>query len=85
MSLIVSIITARKNSKRLKNKNIKKLNKKPLIYYTIKSSLTSKFIDKTYVSTDSKNIAKISKGYGAEVPYLRSKSFLVIKFRLLRQ
>ncbi len=38
----LTIIPARKASKRIKNKNIKLLNDYPLIYYTIKSALASK-------------------------------------------
>ena len=34
----------------------------------------SKYIDEVYVSTDSPKIAKISKSYGAKVPFLRSKN-----------
>ena len=41
----ISVIPARKNSTRLKNKNLKKINGKPLIYYSIQSSIKSKYID----------------------------------------
>ena len=37
-----AIILARKNSKRLKNKNFKLLNRKELIDYTIESAINSK-------------------------------------------
>ena len=46
---------------------------KPLIAWSIIQALKSKIFKKVYVSTDSKKIAKISKKYGAEVPFLRSK------------
>lgn len=68
---VVAVIPARARSKRLPSKNIKKLLGKPLIFYTIKAALRSKFIDRTIVSTDSKKIAKIAKKYGAEAPFLR--------------
>ena len=68
---ILAIITARGNSKGLLNKNLRTLNRKPLIYYPINAALNSKFIDDTIVSTDSPKIAKISKKYGAIVPFLR--------------
>lgn len=71
---IISIIPARSGSKGIKNKNIVKINSKPLIYFTIKQSLKTKLIQRTIVSTDSKKIAKISRKYGAEVPFLRPKS-----------
>ena len=56
---IISIIPARKNSKRLKNKNLLKINSKPLIYWSIQAALNSKYIDKVVLSTESKEIAKI--------------------------
>ena len=49
----VAIIPARANSLRIKNKNIKILNGKPLIYWSIKAALESKFIDDVYVTSDS--------------------------------
>lgn len=70
---ILAIIPARKGSKRIPFKNIKLLNKKPLVYYTIKTALKCHFIDKVIVSTDNKKIAKIAKKYGAKVPFLRPK------------
>lgn len=68
---ILSIIPARSGSKGLKDKNIRNLNGKPLIAYTIEASLKSKFITRTIVSTDSPAYADISKGCGAEIPCLR--------------
>lgn len=71
--MIIAVIPARKGSKRIKNKNIIKFNNKPMIYWTIKAAKDSKIFDYIFVSTDSKKIAKISKKYGAEVPFLRTK------------
>tara|TARA_Y100000591_G_C21819349_1_gene692692 strand:+ start:1148 stop:1837 length:690 start_codon:yes stop_codon:yes gene_type:complete len=71
---LLTLICARSGSKGLKNKNIKIFNKKPLIYYTIKSALSSKFINEVYVSTDSINISRIAKKYGAKVKFLRDKN-----------
>ena len=45
MKKILAITLARAGSKRIKKKNIKKLNGKPLVYYTIKAALDSKKID----------------------------------------
>ena len=64
---IVAIIPARAGSKGVKNKNIKKLNGFPLISYSILSAKKSKLIDKVFVSTDGKQISRVSKIYGAEV------------------
>ena len=69
----IAIIPARKNSQRLKNKNLKSFFGKPLIYYSICEAKKSKFISEVIVSTDSKSIANKSIKYGAKVPFLRSK------------
>lgn len=68
---IYSFIFARGGSKGIKNKNIKNFNGIPLIKYSIDISKNSKYIDKCFVSTDSKNIAKVSTENGAIIPYLR--------------
>ena len=68
---IISIIPARSGSKRVKNKNIKKLMGLPLLAHTVIHSLNSKLISRTIVSTDSKKYANIAQNYGAEVPFLR--------------
>ena len=69
----LAIIPARAGSKRLKNKNILNFAGHPLISWTINSSINSKYIDKTIVSTDSAVIKKIALDYGAEVPFKRPK------------
>jgi CMP-N,N'-diacetyllegionaminic acid synthase len=69
---ILGVIPARSGSKRVTNKNIKKLNGKPLIAYTIEAALNSN-LDQVTVSTDSEEIASISKDYGAEI-LMRSDS-----------
>ena len=68
---ILAIIPARSGSKRLPNKNILNLEGKPLIAWTIEEAKKSKYIDKIVVSTDSEQIAEISRQYGAEIPFLR--------------
>ena len=70
----VAIIPARSGSSRIKNKNIKIFNGKPMIAWSIIAAKKSKIFDYILVSTDSKKIASISKKYGAEVPFLRSKN-----------
>ena len=64
---ILSIIPARGGSKDIKRKNIKSLAGNPLIAYTIEASLKSNFIDRTIVSTEDEEIAKIAEKYGSEV------------------
>jgi len=66
-SKIIAIIPARRGSKGLPGKNVRLLNNKPLIYYTIREALRSKFLDRIIVSTDDKEITELAKVYGAEV------------------
>jgi len=72
--MIVGIIPARKNSKRIKNKNIKIFNGKPIIAWTIEKAIKSNIFDKIIVSTDSDKIANISLKYGAEISFKRPKN-----------
>ena len=70
---ILAIIPARGGSKGIKLKNLSKINGKPLVAFSIEHSLASKLINRTIVSTDSEEIAKVSEEYGAEIPIFRSK------------
>ena len=70
---VLGVTLARSGSKSVKNKNIVLINKKPLIYYTIKEALKSNYITNYIVSTDSKKIKNISEKYSAVVPFLRPK------------
>lgn len=69
----LAIIPARSGSKGIKDKNIKELNGKPLIAYTIEVARKSKIFEDIVVSTDSEKYADISKKYGALVPFLREE------------
>lgn len=71
MSKILAIIPARSGSKTVKNKNIRMMNGKPLLAYSIEHALASTKINRVIVSTDSEEYAKIAKQYGAEVPFIR--------------
>ena len=66
------IIPARGGSKRIPKKNIKDFLGKPIIAYSIEAAIDSGLFDKIMVSTDDKDIVKISRQYGASVPFLRS-------------
>ena len=68
---ILALIPARGGSKGIKNKNIIHLNGYPLVSYSIRASLESKYVDDTIVTTDSEEIAKVSRKYGANVPFMR--------------
>jgi len=73
MNSILCTICARSGSQGVKNKNIKIINGKPLIYFTIKQAIKSNLFDNIVVSTDSEKILKIAKFYGAEGWFLRPK------------
>jgi len=62
----VALILARGGSKGIPNKNIINLKNKPLISYAINAANKSN-CDETWVSTDSNEIKKIAKSYGANV------------------
>lgn len=68
----IAIITARGGSKRIPKKNIRDFCGKPIIAYSIEAALKSELFDEVMVSTDSEEIAEISKQYGAKVPFMRS-------------
>ena len=68
---VLAIIPARSGSKGIQGKNIINLNGKPLIAYSIEAGLKSKYIDRVVVTTDGKEIANVSKRYGADVPFIR--------------
>ena len=67
----VAFIFSRGGSKGLPGKNIRPLNGKPLIAWSIEHALAVKRIDRVIVSTDSDEIAELARQYGAEVPFMR--------------
>ena len=72
---ILAIIPARSGSKGLKDKNIKELDGKPMMAYTIEAAVKSNIFDVIHVSTDSEIYAQIARKYGAEVPFLRNSTY----------
>lgn len=68
---VLALIPARGGSKGIPGKNIKLLNGRPLISYSIEAALESRYIDDVVVTTDSEEIAKLSRSLGAEVPFMR--------------
>ena len=65
--MILGLIPARGGSKGVPNKNIKMINGKPLIVWTIERAKQSRLLDKIIVSTESEAIAKIARENGAKV------------------
>lgn len=74
---IIALIPARSGSKGIPKKNIKNLNGKPLISYTIEAAKKAKHLNKEDIicSTDSKEIAEIANQYGARTPFLRPEKY----------
>ena len=58
----IAIILARSGSKGLKDKNIKLMNGRPLIAYSIEAAKNSGLFDVVHVSTDSQKYADIAAG-----------------------
>ena len=67
----IATICARGASKGLPRKNVLPFAGKPLLAHTIEQALACPAIEGVYVSTDSDEIAEISRRCGAEVPYRR--------------
>ncbi|MDZ4260333.1 MAG: acylneuraminate cytidylyltransferase family protein, partial [Candidatus Sungbacteria bacterium] len=72
---VLAVIPARGGSKGIPKKNIKMLAGKPLIVWSIEVAKASQYIDRTIISTDSEEIAEVSRTAGAEVPFLRPAEF----------
>ncbi len=64
---IIGVIPARGGSKGLKNKNLKIIKNKPLIYWSIKSAKESKLFNEFFVSTENEKIKNIALKYGSKV------------------
>lgn len=74
MNNVLGIIPARKGSKGIYKKNLVNLGGKPLIQWSIVTGLgllKSGAISRLIVSTDCAEIAKVARGFGAEVPFIR--------------
>jgi len=67
----VAFIFARSGSKGLPGKNTRFFAGKPLIAWSIERALAVSRISRVIVSTDSDEIATISRNFGAEVPFIR--------------
>ena len=78
----ISVIPARKNSKGIKNKNIFKINKKPMIEYSFIQAKKSN-LKLNFVVTDSEKIKKLSKKYSINSEYVRPKKLWVVKSHYL--
>ena len=75
MYKVLAIIPARSGSKSVPHKNIRLINGKPMLAYSIEHAKESKYINRIILSTDSEEYAAIGREYGAEVPFLRPAEY----------
>ena len=71
MSEVLAIIPARGGSKSIPHKNIRSFAGHPLIAYSIAAGRAAESVSRLIVSTDDEQIARVSRRYGAEVPFMR--------------
>ncbi|MBM9501947.1 acylneuraminate cytidylyltransferase family protein [Leptospira sp. 201903071] len=74
---ILAIITARGGSKGVPKKNIRDLDGKPLIAWTIETAKKSKYIDRLILSSDDREIIQVAEEYGCEVPFVRESRLAI--------
>lgn len=72
---VLALIPARGGSKSIPRKNVKTLFGHPLIAYSIAAGLAAESVTRVIVSTDSDEIAEVSRHYGAEVPFMRPAEY----------
>lgn len=68
---ILGLISARSQSKGVKNKNIREVAGRPLIAWTIQAAQKSKYIDRLILSSDSEEIINVASQLGCEAPFIR--------------
>jgi CMP-N-acetylneuraminic acid synthetase len=68
---VLALIPARGGSKSIPRKNIRPFGGHPLLAYSIAAGLQAESVTRVVVSTDDEEIAELSRGYGAEVPFMR--------------
>lgn len=72
---ILALIPARSGSKSVVDKNIRPINNKPLLAYSIEHAQASEKISRIILDTDSERYAAIGREYGVEIPYLRPAEY----------
>ena len=68
----IAVIPARSGSKGLPDKNIREINGKPLLAYSVEAALNSGCFDTVHVSTDSEKYVDVARQYGADVRFVSS-------------
>lgn len=67
----LALIPARGGSARIPGKNVRAFAGRPMIVHSIEAALASGCFDRVIVSTDDRDIARIARAHGAEVPFVR--------------
>jgi CMP-N,N'-diacetyllegionaminic acid synthase len=68
---VIAIVPARGGSKGLPGKNTREICGRPLLAWSVRAGLESRYVDEVIVSTDSEDIAQVALKAGAKVPFLR--------------
>ncbi len=71
---VIALIPARGGSKGIPRKNIRILQGKSLLAWTIEAAKASVTVDRVVVSTEDPDIAAVAEQWGAEVPFRRPES-----------
>ena len=72
---VVALIGARSGSERVPGKNVRRLAGHPLLAYAIETARQAAVFDRIVVSTESEEIAKVARWYGADVPFFRPDEY----------
>jgi CMP-N,N'-diacetyllegionaminic acid synthase len=70
----ISIIPARSGSKGIVKKNLKEIQGVPMIVHTFIASKQSRYIERSYVTTDDKEVMKVASEYDVTIPFIRPSS-----------
>ena len=62
-----AIVTARKGSKSIRDKNVYEVGGRPLVAYPIQAALDARRIGRIYISTDGEAIAEAARNLGCEI------------------
>jgi len=71
----VALIGARSGSERVPGKNVRRLAGHPLLAYAIETARQAAVFERIVVSTESEEIAKVARWYGADVPFFRPDEY----------
>lgn len=64
---VLGVITARGGSKRVKRKNVRGLNNKPLLLYTIEAAQKSRFFNRLILSSEDEEIIGMANGVEVQI------------------